>query len=215
MLLTSVAHAGLIKDVNAGLIKDVNYITYQGVDFAWASSVNSERWFFNFEYDYNTFLKPKTQAGWDFASDDELSLLTALTRSELLALFTLDNQSLIHAFAFWNDIFTEATVTDGFNCHDPLGIIKDLCATQIRSQWSWTVPDTDNFDSLTASQRVTEGKLQEKSMSESPRTPSYDTFYVRTSLGQGNGNTPIPEPSTLMIFALGLIALAGKKKLFN
>lgn len=35
-----------------------------------------------------------------------------------------------------------------------------------------------------------------------------ETFYVRDS-------NPVPEPSTLLIFAMGLIALASKKKLFS
>ena len=35
----------------------------------------------------------------------------------------------------------------------------------------------------------------------------YNTFYVRPS--------QVPEPSTLMIFALGLIALVSKKRLFS
>lgn len=39
----------------------------------------------------------------------------------------------------------------------------------------------------------------------------YETFYVRKT----NNSTPVPEPSTLMIFALGIIALASKKKMFG
>jgi len=42
-------------------------------------------------------------------------------------------------------------------------------------------------------------------------TSYYDTFYVRT-----HGTTSVPEPSTLLIFALGLIAFASKKsRVFN
>jgi len=40
-------------------------------------------------------------------------------------------------------------------------------------------------------------------------TSYYDTFYVRT---HSTDPQPVPEPSTLMIFALGLIAFASKKK---
>jgi len=43
----------------------------------------------------------------------------------------------------------------------------------------------------------------------------FETFYVRSSNVGNNGSTPVPEPSTLMIFALGLIALACKKRLFK
>jgi len=39
----------------------------------------------------------------------------------------------------------------------------------------------------------------------------FDTFYVRTHTAPN----PVPEPSTLMIFALGLITLASRKKLFK
>jgi len=38
----------------------------------------------------------------------------------------------------------------------------------------------------------------------------FETFYIRD-----HDSKPVPEPSTLMIFALGLIALASRKKLFN
>lgn len=41
-------------------------------------------------------------------------------------------------------------------------------------------------------------------------TSFYDTFYVRDHQSQ-----PVSEPSTLLIFAMGLIALASKKKLFS
>jgi len=40
---------------------------------------------------------------------------------------------------------------------------------------------------------------------------AFETFYVRT---HSSNPQPVPEPSTLMIFALGLIVLASKKKLF-
>jgi len=39
----------------------------------------------------------------------------------------------------------------------------------------------------------------------------YETFYIRVHADSKS----VPEPSTLMIFALGLIALASKKRLFS
>jgi len=41
---------------------------------------------------------------------------------------------------------------------------------------------------------------------------TFDTFYFRV---QGSRTIPVPEPSTLIIFALGLIALVSKKRLFS
>ncbi|MBL4940146.1 MAG: PEP-CTERM sorting domain-containing protein [Colwellia sp.] len=43
----------------------------------------------------------------------------------------------------------------------------------------------------------------------------YETFYVRESSNSNHGPTPVPEPSTLLIFALALITLANKKRLFS
>jgi len=42
-----------------------------------------------------------------------------------------------------------------------------------------------------------------------------ETFYIRKTVNLTNGTTPVPEPSTLLIFSLGLIALASKKRLFS
>ena len=42
-------------------------------------------------------------------------------------------------------------------------------------------------------------------------TSYYDTFYVRNHVDP----QPVPEPSTLLIFAMGLIALVSKQRLFK
>lgn len=51
------------------------------------------------------------------------------------------------------------------------------------------------------------GRIHSDWGTSNPVNFGFETFYVRT--------TEVPEPSTLMVFALGLIALVSKKRLFS
>lgn len=198
LLLSSVAQATPIttqpaveNDTQAG-----SYITYNGVDIAWASNVNSERWYLSLD-GYNTLLAPTIYTGWDFATTEQWDMITALSGSELLALFTRESDgSYIQAFEYWNT-FYEADNN-----------ASNVLNGKIASNWSWSVPTNEDTDNLNDAQKIAQIEAI-----DFISTSFYDTFYFRTT--QTNNSTPVPEPSTLMIFALGIIALASKKKMFS
>ncbi|MBL4822841.1 MAG: PEP-CTERM sorting domain-containing protein [Colwellia sp.] len=195
-LIASFAHATLITtplvaetDTTQG-----NYITYQGIDIAWASNVNSERWYLSLA-EYNTLLEPSTHTGWGFATTGQWDIITALSGSELLALFTRESDgTLIQAFEYWNTVYDgDSNTTDV------------LSGSSISSDWSWSVPALEDTNNLTDAQ-----KTDQHNEIVSIGASAYDTFYFRKTV-----TTPVPEPSTLMIFVLGIIALVSKKRLFS
>ncbi len=175
-----------------------SYVTYEhenGVkyDIAWASEVNSERYYL--DSGVNTLYRADTHVGWDFATDFELDLLQALALSgELSSMFTRLDGSYIHAFDYWNDLYSVPDNTDEFNI-----------SLSLASEWAWTAPLNEDIDDLSDIQKFT----QAMEILQLTGT-SYDTFYFRTPSAR-----PVPEPSSLLIFAVALIALASRKKLFN
>ena len=197
LVLSFASQATLITAINTDEISADNYIVYEYnnilYDVAWASKVNSQRWYF--DNTFNTLFAPTIQSGWEYATlngTNNLDIFSGLSGTEILALFTDSNNNLIQAFEYWNSEFSSTTET------------SDILAPRIRSEWiiSW---DQYKNDYPT---------LADMYINNIPGA-SYDTFYIRPSLANGNGSTPVPEPSTLMTFALGLIALACKKRLFK
>lgn len=194
-LISSFAQATLIP-LDIKELSDDSYIEYNhnGViyDIAWASTVNTQKYYdFDSGLNVNILYTPGIRTGWDFANDEQLALLKSLAVSgELLTRLTRDDNSFRHAFEYWNDYYTA-----------PVGT-GNVSAGNVASDWAWRFSGgTPTADSLPEAFEI--GNV----------TGSfYDTFYFRV---QDNGSTPIPEPSTLMIFALGLIALVSKKRLFS
>ncbi|MBL4900403.1 MAG: PEP-CTERM sorting domain-containing protein, partial [Colwellia sp.] len=111
--------------------------------------------------------------------------------------------SFIHSFSHWNTLFTEPDPTES---HGVVLGAGDLLGTQFQSQWSWSVPDDDNIENLSGT-AATDAKEDQRDALKNVDTADYATFYIRVS--------QVPEPSTLMIFSLGLIALASRKKLIS
>jgi hypothetical protein len=189
----SISQATLIT---SDLTED-SYITYKGIDFAWASRINAEKFYVN-SSSYNELLDPTIHVGWDFATLAQLDMLTDLSGKELLKLFTRQDGTYIDAFEYWNTVYEEATDTN------------NILAREIKSHWSWSSPKNEVYDDLSSAE-----KMQQFLEIANTQLTDYETFYVRVSVVQGGNTNPVPEPSTLMIFALGLIALASKKKLFS
>lgn len=187
---------------NAGDVSQDSYITYYdgstdtSWDIAWASDVNSEL-FFEGEI-YNTLFSADTHAGWTTmpvnGQTGELELFVGWDGSDILSLFENGN-SYIHAFQYWNSEFISPL--DGESGY------ADIVSEQIRSEMSITWSEYTSIPDYSA--------LSINNITGA----SFDTFYFRKSTDQINNTTPVPEPSTIMIFALGLIALVSKKRLLS
>ena len=141
-----------------------DYVSYKGLDWAWASPVNAET------FGTNVLKLPGFHVGWRFATANELNIL----KSDLgLAAFTKTNSqqqnTYIQAVEYWNTEFVN--ISESLTAEFPLTTM-DFGNGEVWSDWS--------------------------------APSSYDTFYVR--------ETPVPEPTTLMIFSMALIALALRKK---
>jgi hypothetical protein len=203
LFITSFAQAALISLDIKDLSQD-RYIEYtdptSGVtyDIAWASTVNTEKYYdFDNGLNFNILSRPGIRTGWGFADDDQLALLESLAVSgELLSRLTRDDQTLIHAFEYWNNYYTAPVGTD------------NISPGNVASTWVWSFP----IDPITGEGVPTPNSIPESSEIQGTTGSFFDTFYFRV---QDNSSTPVPEPSTLMIFSLGLIALVSKKKLFS
>jgi hypothetical protein len=148
----------------------VNYITRDGYDWVWASSVNVE----NFD-GQNTLHAPQLQKNWQFATGDFFDvLIDDLTIMD----FTNGDGEYIHAAQFFNSNFDE--IADTFS---PFIFTLDFVSSEF---YTFAFNDDE---------------------------ASYDTFYVRDS--NLRPSLVVPEPTTLMIFTLGLIALVSKKRLLS
>jgi hypothetical protein len=198
------ASQATILPLNVGDLTTDDYIVYNkgGVnyDIAWASQVNSEVWFVDIDYNYNVLFTADYHAGWSFAGENGIptidEIFLGITGAELLAEFTR-NGEFVHAFEYWNSFFD--TPEHGFN----------LSNKEIASAWDWSIPLGIDIDALSLSDK------EDLDFEITDLDTGYDTFYIRFSQVQGNGSTPVPEPSTLVIFTLGLIALVSKNKLFS
>ncbi|GAA5137846.1 PEP-CTERM sorting domain-containing protein [Thalassotalea piscium] len=180
MFFLSSAQAGLIT---SDLTED-NYVVIGELQWAWASPVNVEIW------NNNTLYAPNIHTGWSYASDEQLNLLKAAIREDMLdnvfELFTRTNANgsfYVHAFEYWNSFYSYVDTTE------------DVEAEIVRSVWAENDPLVSVNNSLAY-------MLMEQA----------DTFYVRPNVQGGGGSVSVPEPTTIMIFGFCLIALAVRQK---
>lgn len=93
--------------VNANIIStdltSDDYITYGGLDWAWASPVNEER------FSSNILKAPEFHSGWRYASADEL--LTLFNNITYTSFVRLDG-SYIQAASYWNTAFSHVDIYD-------------------------------------------------------------------------------------------------------
>jgi len=188
---------------NTGEVSQDNYITHynensgKNWDIAWASDVNSELWF---EGDiYNTLFSADTHVGWTTmgidVSSGRLELFSNMSDSEVWDLFRVGSTTtFIHAFEYWNSEFLF-----------PLSGDPSSTGLDLRSEMTLTLNDFKNIDTI---------NYDRTANNHFPGAIS-NTFYFRESAVQPENSKPVPEPSTLMIFSLGLIALASRKKLIS
>ena len=205
LAFSSLSQATLITPQDESELKlNEDYIqyTYDGTiyDIVWASNVSSERWYVDRSYNFNTLFAPTyyLNSGWGYAGESGIpeltTIFTGLTGSEIETLFVVNNQ-YVDAFSHFNSIFNGVTNNN------------DILNLNIKSSWSWSVPASD-IDLSDMDQ-----KRAQRTDITSTSGVTYDTFYVRVSSAAVNDPLPIPEPTTLMVFSLALIALVGRKKL--
>jgi len=219
--LSFYSNSSLLVNCDSLANETCSYITYEynnvEYDVVWASSVNSERWYFNGangELDFNELYAPTIYSGlsggWGYAGLGGLPDLNEIFSSDpitgnkvdLLSLFK-PNGTYIHAFEYWNSAII--TLDTSINNNGSITGEVDLERGDIQSSWSWSGV-TKPFKDMSQAEKGAEiNAIMNASGS------SYDTFYVRAHVDSKS----VPEPSTLLIFALGLIALASKKRLFS
>jgi len=173
-ITASVANAGLIT---SDLTEDT-YITYNDIDWTWASPVNVTTW------GTNTLYGPEQHAGWRYASLDELNVLRYTLK---LAAFTKKdangNDTYIQSVSYWNDVFV--SITEDIDPASSLSV--------------------DNFNAGMISSNpdyYSDGLFGDVNF--------WERFYVRDIADRVTAQ--VPEPSTIMIFAIALIALSLRKR---
>jgi hypothetical protein len=166
LLITNSTFAGVII---TDLTEDT-YITYQGYDWTWASSVNTTLnsvtvFGETTEAEENRFEDANFHAGWMEIVTPELEVLF---RELTIELFTKANGDFIHSVTYWNSIYTHVDAID--------------------------------FDT----------RLGAKNDDSDSDTDYFETFYVRTAVVPAVAQ--VPEPTTLFIFAAGLLGFTLRKR---
>lgn len=186
VVFSTLTQATLITD-SSKLTGDY-YQTYGGIDFAWASPVNIETW--NETPTTNYLYAPDLHEGWDYATDAELNIFKDhFQLSDFKIEIEPGKFRYKHAVEFWNSYFTDVRVcSDDSSCDE--NNVNNLIDGKIKSEWTTGVeielaPGFTQFiDAIDMD------------------TATYETIYVRRNAH------PVPEPTTLLIFSLGLIALS-------
>ncbi len=95
----SVVHTDLLEQ---------DYITYGGLDWAWASSVNVQ-YYYDANGDVNELLAPEIYPNWRFATADEMLFFkNNITLND----FKRVDGSFIVATHYWNSLFFDFNTTD-------------------------------------------------------------------------------------------------------
>jgi len=201
--------------INYSIVKHDKYITIKHndgsswLDWAWASSVNVQYYDgdgrFTYDGDDKLILNSEGKP-----LDKDNNIISESLYNELYAPdhiegwrkakppefeffqqyielddFKTDEKDYIEATSWWNSLYKKASDNDP-------DVYVDDDAFSGNMTNSWVKGSSYNF------------------ADDDIGTSDYDIFYVRTHVP-----TSVPEPSTLMIFALGLIALASKKKVLT
>lgn len=190
VFLSSASNATLITD--SSLLTSEHYVTYEDadviIDFAWASPVNVEFWGDPSLDTTNRLYAPdEHHQGWTYATDEDLDILFANFE---LDDFSNGDGTYIQAVSFWNTAFDDIVLRLNVGGVEVVfdGNLLDYTPGKVSSEWASSGVD--------GTSTIGGGN---------------ETFYVRKTIK----SLPVPEPSTILTFALALIVLAGRKKLFN
>jgi len=171
-----------VSAANATLIttelSEDTYITYNDIDWTWASPVNIASW------GTNTLYGPEIHTGWRYASLDELDIIRGtLTLSAFTEKDADGNDIYIQSVEYWNDVFV--SLTEDVNPESALSV------TNFSTGYISSDP-SENFGGI-------HGDVSH-----------WERFYVRDIADRPVSQ--VPEPSTIMIFAIALIALSMRKR---
>jgi len=189
IFLTSTSNATLITD--SSLLTSEHYVTYESddviIDFAWASSVNVEYWGDPDLDTTNRLYAPDLHQGWSYATDEDLNILFANFE---LDDFSNGDGTYIQAVSFWNTVFDDIVLRLNIGGVEMVfdGNLLDYTPGKVSSEWA-----SSGVDGTTT------------------LAGGNETFYVRKTIK----SLPVPEPSSIFIFAIALIALAGRRKLIS
>jgi len=183
---------------NAGLIEGVNYIKVNHgteanpnyIDWAWASFVSVEK-YYDVIYDLDGNIKV------DGNGEDVIELVNTLKAPDTI--FGWDNASEGELNYFIANVSIDRFIN---------GASFISAISFWNSNKDEVINSTDFEDGSVTGTWVEDSEYRaEVNLLLNNDTSYYDTFYVRRHV-----QTSVPEPSTLLIFALGLIALASKKR---
>jgi hypothetical protein len=200
VFFANIASANLIQSRSSD-IPVGSYVTYGGYDWVWASPVNNQFYMCDpknddSSIDYDNFLT-EVYTG----SDCQASTSSFIIPNQLLAPSYYSNAG----WDFFENLFTNQSLTEYFSSNNII-IDEFFLNTDTQdnieafSYWNTAINGTFAFGNPFASDWTGNAR------SISPFSfEQANTVYVRKS-------QPVPEPSTLLIFALGLIALAARLK---
>lgn len=157
--LVAVLMVVLSFNANSALIEsdltEDNFITYDELDWAWASSISTQDYYGN-----RLYSPEELRPGWRYASEDELEILKNEITLDMFAIRDVNGQIIGYkqAIAYWNSILEYSVYGDNH-----IGIdIEDFEADKVTSNGA-TDPDAEwdyeTFyvrDTNTANVQVTE-----------------------------------------------------------
>jgi hypothetical protein len=222
MALPMISQAGVISTPLTSQLPEDTYVSYGGYDWTWASpynvqffncsmAVKNDQFFTDHEtviYDNsgnecglgaNQLLAPSFHEGWSFFESlfaaellsNPVTLedyLFSLTGKDVYDVFTDSNGNLINSFEYWN---TNNNLTAPYD-------------QDFESDWT----NNERFYKEIVVNSPTTMFFSLLS-SNSTSFPLVNTVYVRKS----TSSQPIPEPSTLLIIAVGLLTISLRKYL--
>jgi hypothetical protein len=205
IMFSGIAHAGIItnltqeeldannfanaEDFLTEDLLNVKFITLGGWDFVWASPVNIQ------EYEEiltNTLYAPSVQKNWDFAVNHLDALDILINQITITHFINPTDDSIIQGTEYFNSDFHYVN-EDDFD----------------QRTYEFTPADADP---LTKAFEQQSELFFVRNVADRPDAPNPDEPEAPGLPGAGDPVT-VPEPTSLMIFALGLIALSVRVRL--
>lgn len=206
IMLSGLAHAGIItnltqeeldannfenaEDLLTEDLLNVKFITLGGWDFVWASPVNIQEYVSNVS---NTLYAPTVQKNWDFAENHLDALDILINQLTITNFINPDNDVIIQGTEYFNSTFDYVDVDDFDQ--------KRSTFTSADDPFGFMTEQSDTFFVRNVADRP------------DPANPDEPEAPVFPDSPEAEDPVTVPEPTSLMIFALGLIALSVRVRL--